>query len=196
MAKRLPWYLGPVSLLALGIVLAGWVLWANLRSSEKPTSNGNAPVKTAVTARCGDGVCQSVTCQSVGCPQPETPVSCPADCPPASTAPDAGPSNANAPANVNAAGALNFSFATQSLAEAKVCPIEEANLTPAAAVELARTSGLTQGLRDVTVRLAFRTDKPDGCAWFIRNFETSQSGREAVVLDATQEVLAATPWRT
>ena len=30
---------------------------------------------------CGDGICQEVTCDAIGCPQPESPTSCPQDCP-------------------------------------------------------------------------------------------------------------------
>jgi hypothetical protein len=30
---------------------------------------------------CGDGVCQEVVCMAVGCPCPETPQTCPEDCP-------------------------------------------------------------------------------------------------------------------
>jgi len=29
---------------------------------------------------CGDGVCQEVVCMAVGCPCPETPITCPEDC--------------------------------------------------------------------------------------------------------------------
>ncbi|MBU0731480.1 hypothetical protein KKC88_01200 [Patescibacteria group bacterium] len=29
---------------------------------------------------CGDGVCQEIVCMAIGCPCPETPENCPADC--------------------------------------------------------------------------------------------------------------------
>lgn len=29
---------------------------------------------------CGDGICQSIVCQAIGCPIPETPQNCPMDC--------------------------------------------------------------------------------------------------------------------
>lgn len=29
---------------------------------------------------CGDGVCQNIVCQGIGCPKPETPETCPIDC--------------------------------------------------------------------------------------------------------------------
>lgn len=30
---------------------------------------------------CGNGICESITCDAIGCPNAETPVSCPQDCP-------------------------------------------------------------------------------------------------------------------
>lgn len=33
------------------------------------------------TTSCGDGICQEITCSAIRCPEPETPVSCPQDCP-------------------------------------------------------------------------------------------------------------------
>ncbi|HRN96011.1 MAG TPA: hypothetical protein PLD54_01025 [Candidatus Levybacteria bacterium] len=30
---------------------------------------------------CGNGVCEDITCDAIGCPEGETPTSCPQDCP-------------------------------------------------------------------------------------------------------------------
>ncbi len=38
------------------------------------------PGAVACDNRCGDGVCQQIVCQAVGCPCAETPVNCAADC--------------------------------------------------------------------------------------------------------------------
>jgi len=44
-----------------------------IRSTEMPTVEGCKDL-------CGDGVCQEIVCMAIGCPCPETPASCPADC--------------------------------------------------------------------------------------------------------------------
>ena len=41
--------------------------------------NNSSPTSSSKN-QCGDGVCQEVTCSAIGCPKPETPQSCPADC--------------------------------------------------------------------------------------------------------------------
>ncbi len=41
---------------------------------------GTEPPETPST--CGDGICQEIVCMAIGCPQPETPSSCPVDCAP------------------------------------------------------------------------------------------------------------------
>lgn len=43
-----------------------------LETSTSPTSSSKN--------QCGDGVCQEVACLAIGCPEPETAQSCPADC--------------------------------------------------------------------------------------------------------------------
>lgn len=35
---------------------------------------------TPIRSTCGDKVCQNIVCQGIGCPQPETPETCPIDC--------------------------------------------------------------------------------------------------------------------
>ncbi len=44
--------------------------------------NETCTVDTASNCKdlCGDGECQEVVCQAIGCPCPETPESCPSDC--------------------------------------------------------------------------------------------------------------------
>jgi hypothetical protein len=44
-----------------------------------PESSTLAPTGTT-TSTCGDNVCQNVVCSGIGCPTPETPQNCPADC--------------------------------------------------------------------------------------------------------------------
>ncbi len=36
--------------------------------------------KTNCKDLCGDGTCQEIVCMAIGCPCPESPKSCPADC--------------------------------------------------------------------------------------------------------------------
>lgn len=38
-------------------------------------------LNTVPPVSCGDGICQDITCDAIGCPEPESPATCPQDCP-------------------------------------------------------------------------------------------------------------------
>ncbi len=46
---------------------------------EATQKNENSDKETCVDL-CGDGICQEVVCMAIGCPCPETPITCPEDC--------------------------------------------------------------------------------------------------------------------
>lgn len=48
--------------------------------SEQSNDSSNPATDSAQASTCGDGICQDVVCQGLGCPEPETPETCPADC--------------------------------------------------------------------------------------------------------------------
>lgn len=48
--------------------------------SDQPDDSSNPATDSAQASTCGDGICQNVVCQGLGCPEPETPETCPADC--------------------------------------------------------------------------------------------------------------------
>lgn len=49
-------------------------------ASEQIDDTTNPATDSAQESTCGDGICQNVVCQGLGCPEPETPETCPADC--------------------------------------------------------------------------------------------------------------------
>ncbi|NIP40228.1 MAG: DUF333 domain-containing protein [Candidatus Aenigmarchaeota archaeon] len=73
-----------------GIRNGDWVtVTGQLRSSERTEPSKKFWIKSIVKADktdevckdlCGDGTCQEVVCQAVGCPCSETPETCPQDC--------------------------------------------------------------------------------------------------------------------
>jgi hypothetical protein len=75
-------------LLALAVVIYAYL---SLPRSQEYEEGEHSRVDTNVTTPrryvgvcrdlCGDGVCQEIVCMAVGCPCPETPQTCPQDCP-------------------------------------------------------------------------------------------------------------------
>ncbi len=184
----------PVAALVLGIVLVGAVFLRNLNRPAQTTAGQNAE-NANVAARCGDGICQSVACLSTNCPPPENETNCPQDCT-VEPEPTATNSSLNGNTNATTSSALNYSVAAQSLAEQNDCPLQESNLSPSDAVSIAARTGLGQGAGTVAVRLYRYDEKPEECVWSIRNEESDHGGREVIIIDATQEVLRNSTWKS
>jgi len=78
-----------------GIENGDWILvTGRLRPSEgvqvRPTfwarkikKTGTSRLETVCEDKCGDGICQEIVCQAIGCPCSETSQTCPQDCKPA-----------------------------------------------------------------------------------------------------------------
>ncbi|MBI4426656.1 MAG: hypothetical protein HY567_03695 [Candidatus Kerfeldbacteria bacterium] len=200
MATRRPWYAVPLTLLVIGTALAGLAFWRILNRPSSPSTNLNANQRVvAPDSQCGDGICQDVACLSTGCPVPETPATCPADCASdvvESTGSGGANENAQVNQNINAAGgALDFALEEQTLEQKRTCPLEDANLTPAEAVALAQRAGLMQGTGDVNVRLTIYPPPLEQCVWYVKNYLTASSGRQVVIIDATQEIYLNADWK-
>jgi hypothetical protein len=201
MTRPRPWYAVPLTLLVIGTALAGVAFWRILNRPSAPLANvGNTNERiVSPDSRCGDGICQDVACLSTNCPFPETSTNCPADC--RSDAVDGTGSggvneNANANQNTNATGeALDFALEEQTLDQKRTCPLEDSNLTPADAVGIAQATGLTQGIRSVRVSLYAYPKPLEQCVWYVENYLTRSSGRQIVIIDATQEIYLNTDWQ-
>ena len=201
MPIKRPWFALPMLLLVTGVIAAGYVFWL-IVNQHQGTTNTNVPVNahnsTTKVSRCGNGVCENVVCLSTNCPRPEDSNNCPEDCP-ADTSTGSNEFSTNAtnssPSNQNRSSELKYFAISQSLEDKKVCPLEEANLTPAAAVQLAQLAGLTQGKQNLEVRLYQYGSPLNQCVWSVKNFETASGGKIYLIIDATQEVFQKNSWK-
>lgn len=185
---------------ALFVALAGWY-WSQRDSVGQPSSgeSDETLVDEAEAGICGDGICQDVACLSTYCPDPETEINCPADCAVEEEITDGSndPADDEAPVDdtpAESVASLDFSFAAQSSDELRDCPVEEANLAPSDAVNLAQAVGLSQGIQNVEVRLFRDTGSLAQCVWSVRSYSRADGGSEVVVIDSTQDVLSAVDW--
>jgi len=69
----------------MGVVLIGLIVWGGYElfkpaPSEEAAEEGEKEEKEICVDKCGDGVCQEIVCQAVGCPCAETVKTCPEDC--------------------------------------------------------------------------------------------------------------------
>lgn len=86
-------------------------------------------------------------------------------------------------------------MSTQTLDQKKLCPIEDANLTPDDAVAIARRNGLAQGIQNVAVALYQFRAPLEQCIWEVKNYEKAGSGVSVIIIDATQEVFQKSAWQ-
>lgn len=68
-------FLGILVVVSLIIAAFGWYIYSGLVSTQPPIGDTCKDL-------CGDGICQEVVCEAIGCSCPETPESCPQDCAP------------------------------------------------------------------------------------------------------------------
>lgn len=84
----------------------------------------------------------------------------------------------------------------QTATQATQCPVNDMNMTTAAAVDAARNAGLTQGIRDVDVSLYQYGDPLSTCIWQVKNYATTTSGTVYIIVDSTQEVYDHYQWQS
>ncbi|MFH0828673.1 MAG: hypothetical protein V1907_00630 [Candidatus Kerfeldbacteria bacterium] len=197
MQKKRQWYVIPLVVLAVGVVIAGYVLWRMVTKEPSTSLNDNRNSEATNLASCGNGVCENVACLSTNCPKPETPDNCPEDCLSRmndnSSVPDVNSDQQNANSG-NPAG-LQYSLSAQTKEQKNVCPPSDANLSPERAVAIAGRNGVTQGTKDLSVSFYHYGLPIDQCVWEIKSFLTATSGKAVVVIDSTQEVYDSRSWK-
>ncbi len=70
-----------------------------------------------------------------------------------------------------------------------------ANLQAADAVSIAKKSGLTDGIADVSVSYYNYGPPIEQCVWDVKNFLERESGTSVIIIDSTQEVFEKKTWR-
>ncbi len=194
--RKRRWYAAPIALLSVGVVIAALVLWSIVdRPSGRNSVNDGRTSDTPRSAYCGDGICDNVACLSTNCPPAESSLSCPQDCPTEMQDGVAPGSNLNASnGNVNA-NRPPFTVAAQTDEQTVICPIADANLQAADAVSIAKKSGLTDGIADVSVSYYNYGPPIEQCVWDVKNFLERESGTSVIIIDSTQEVFEKKTWR-
>ena len=67
-----------IVVLLCGILVAGGVGFYYIYKQASDSKKSSIPQEKETV--CGDGICQRVTCDGIGCPFPENYLTCPIDC--------------------------------------------------------------------------------------------------------------------